>query len=208
MRTFKLDNYSDPVLTDKEHVVLFSSNYIHQDLKNLPLTNDRAEGVFELSKRIGGDDHRLSGIYLRASLGEFVSMEETLTIDRPKDSPLKLNMINNTLLHLLKELRNFQFHLKNVELNHNTSEATIINEKDPTFSLGPFETKLTVIDNLNAHELKNLRNIKNYYSDDEVGHMIDWLDNAQKEYSIQALVLKGLKFYCLELVRHYRLSGV
>jgi hypothetical protein len=205
---FKLDNFSDPVLTDKEHVVLFKDNYIHQDFNKLPLTSQRAEGVFELAKKIGGDDHKISGIYLRASLGEFVSIEETLRVDVPGQSLLKLNQIRNTLLHILRELRNFQFHLRNVDLNHNLSEATIISEKDPNFSLGPFPTKLTVVDNLNFQELKKLNNIKKYYTDDEVKHMINWLNEAQKEYSIQALVLKGLKFYTTELVKHYGLCVV
>jgi hypothetical protein len=208
MSIITIDRFSDPVLTDKEFVVLFKENYIHQDFNKLRLTNERAEGVFELAKKIGGDDHKLSGIYLRASLGEFVSMEETLIADLPGQSPLKLNQINNTLLHILRELRNFQVHLKNVDLNYNSSEATIINERDPNFSLGPFSTKLTVVDNLNVQELKKLHNIKKYYTDDGIKHMINWLNSAQKEYSIQTLVLKGLKFYTTELARHHGLSVV
>ena len=130
-------------------------------------------------------------------------MEETLKIDFPNQKPLKLNDIKNTLLHILRELRNYQFHLRNVDLNFNESESTIINENDPSFSLGPFKTKLTVIDNLELAELRKLRNIRNNYSNTEIEHMISCMNKWQLEYSIQSLVLKGLKFYTNEILNHY-----
>jgi hypothetical protein len=203
VRHFTIDNRTDPSLLDKEYLWLRPQNYIHSDLKKLTLTNERAEGVFELATKIGGEDHKLSGIYLRASLGELVSMEETLKIDQPGQTPLKLNQIENTLLHILRELRNFQFHLRNVDLSYNETELTIISENDSSFSMQG-KGKLTVIDNLDIQDLKKLRNIKDYYTDSEILHMIDWMNLNQKEYSIQSLVLKGLKFYSTELVTHYR----
>ena len=204
MKKFKIENRTDPSLLDKEYIVLKQERFIHKDLKKLPLTNERAEGVFELATKIRGENHKLCGIYLRASLGELVSMEETLKIDLPRQTPLKLNEIENTLLHILRELRNFQFHLQNLELKVNETKITIISENDPDFSFQG-EDKLTVIDNLNIIDLKKLRNIKNGYTDSEILHMIDWMNFSQKEYSIQTLVLKGLKFYSTELVTHYGL---
>ena len=204
-KNFQISKTTDPDLKDKEHIFLFANNFIPDKLSQFPITSERAIGVFELASKIGGDDHRLSGIYLRASLGELVSIEETLKIDFPKKEPLKLNQVKNTLLHVLRELRNYQFHLNNVDLNFNESESTIIKENDPSFSMGPFKTKSTIIDNLELTELRKLKNIRNYYQTEEIEHMITQMDIWQTEYSIGTLVLKGLKFYTHELLTYYNI---
>jgi hypothetical protein len=203
MKSFEISLATDPDLVDTESIVLFQKNFIPPEFFLIKLTSERAVGVFELASKIGGDDYKRSGVYLRASLGELVSMEETLKVDFPENKPLKLNELQNTLLHILRELRNYQFHLKNLTLDFNESESTIIKEGYPNFFLGPFKTQWTIIDNLELNELLKLKNLNKNYTKREIEHMIFCMNKWQQEYSIQSLILKGLKFYTTEILNHY-----
>ncbi len=184
-------------------------------LSKLPQTLARAEGAISFSLAINGSKELVKGVEdpditrkreskLRASLAEYVSMEEALERDLQNTgigtSVLKINQSQNPLLHIMRELRNLEIHL-------NSSTLASV-KKDYIWKVDgdevPFTGNVWYIDNLVDSSLLKLRNSK-YYDPTELKNATAKFLKIQKEWGLSELLLRTIKEYCDNIISHYKL---
>jgi hypothetical protein len=138
---------------------------------------------------------------LRASLGEFVSMEETAKRDfatlAAKESPPMITDSLSPLLHVLRELRNVNFHLATVRITEDTKAAIWrFDGKDHELNYS-----LTLVDGFTLPTFMSLRNAKNYHRD-SVSKLIDWFDLQQREWGVPHMIVVAVSQYADDLLSH------
>jgi hypothetical protein len=134
----------------------------------------------------------------RAALTEFASMEEVQILDY-KDlgiarTPIRLNETSNPLLHLFRELRNLEVHLRHSELRSVAKEVLWGHMERPD-EAAALTISIWILDDLSPKSFGLLRNAKNYTSD-QIDVMISWLNASQAEWGIQEVFLLAVEAYC------------
>ncbi len=187
-------------------------------LKKLPNAYERAVAALRFCQRIGGDkddlgvseDHVqiMQVAYLRATLMEYVAIEEVLPIDLVErgfdEKPLRIVGTGNAMLILLRELRHLQLHLVNTSFEHSNKLASLWTRN----KVKEFETTLTVltVPVADLDQLRTLRNADRFDPDDFDG-AISWFSHAQAQWGIQDVVRSSIQTYADALTQHYGLSG-
>lgn len=193
------------------------NNELRTSMAKFPQTIDRAESSLHFCWAIDNGSvvfektdtrsvKRREG-YLRASLAEFVSMEETLKRDLTplkrdltplgiSATPLKINHSKNPLLHMIRELRNFEIHLYSSKLSSATRTAIYANEN--------IEIDIWMVGDIQESNFRKLRNARNY-DDKDISKLIDWFNNAQKHWGIHDLIHRAVTAYCDEIKTTYSL---
>lgn len=134
----------------------------------------------------------------RAALTEFASIEEVQSLDYAdcgiSRTPLRLNETPNPLLHVFRELRNLEVHLRQSELRSRPKDVWWGHMSRPAEA-----TQLTIaiwtVEALTPHAFGALRNAKQY-SPDQISRMVSWLNAAQNEWGIQEVFLVAVEQYC------------
>lgn len=143
--------------------------------------------------------------FLRASLTEFVSIEDILNLDLKQAGlsakPFKLNDSRKPHLHLIRELRNLEVHLFHHKLSVSQKERLWGSRSQPE-SAKPFTTDVWCWDGVTIQAFSRLRNARNY-SDVEIAEMVEWFNRSQKEWGVAEIILKVIKDYCRELATTY-----
>ncbi len=189
---------------------------IETKLSLFPQTFNRAQGSLRFCWFIIGDEqtlftpdedsrNALRESFLRASLAEFVSMEQTLERDLEntgnRNSAIKIYNSSNPLLPMLRELRNLEIHLTSSTLSAKKIEL-IIQQNNAEQQNIP--VLIWYIDNLTPSDFLSTRNAK-YYNPTELeraaGHFLD----SQKKYGIKELILNGVTSYSEEIINQYNL---
>jgi len=139
---------------------------------------------------------------LRCGLAEFVGMEDALLHYVDEQKRIKINDSKDPILHFVRELRNFEIHIKG---------GTVRTEKrrflySDTF-LGITEKEWDIdidILEIEFHDIKKLRNIKRY-TDEEVLIMKESFDQLQKIWGYQEVVRACVEKYCSMIIDEYKL---
>ena len=171
---------------------------LKKKLTRYPATYARAQGAMFFTAKISnepssddGSDIKNREAFMRAALGEYVSMEESISYDDPHGQYPKIIDSKNPLLHILKQLRNMQFHLISSPLkaiNHNVIWAS-----------KEFEMQFWYVQDITMTEFDRLRN-SNKYSISDKNKMINWFNENQRVWGINELILQAVTMYTEEIV--------
>lgn len=131
-----------------------------------------------------------SKAYLRASLAEFVSIEDALKLKYPSLSgEFSIVKSSNPLFHIMKLLRDYNIHLGVTSLSG--SEITVALEEKPQ---DVHYISTLIVNNLEIDSLKNLNNAK-HYSESDLINMVDNFNAQQLRFGVADLITKGLLMY-------------
>lgn len=135
----------------------------------------------------------------RAALTEFASIEEVQCLDYKglgiSRAPLRLNDTPNPLLHIFRELRNLEVHLRQSELRSQQKDVLWGHMSRPTEAM-PLTISIWTVEGLTPHAFGLLRNAKKHYTPDHISKMMSWLNAAQNEWGIQEVFLLAVEEYC------------
>ncbi|MHB1084851.1 MAG: hypothetical protein ACYCZA_08420 [Thiobacillus sp.] len=145
----------------------------------------------------------------RAALTEFASMEDVQVLDY-KDcgiarTPLKLNETSNPLLHLFRELRNLEVHLRHSELR-SVQKNALWGHKDRPDEATKGIQEIWILDGVTPQSFGMLRNAKHYTSN-QIDQMISWLNATQEQWGIQEVFLLAVEEYCRLIENELKRSG-
>ncbi|WP_404419488.1 hypothetical protein [Marinospirillum sp.] len=131
-----------------------------------------------------------SKAYLRASLAEFVSIEDALKLKCPAVyEDFSIVKSSNPLFHIMKLLRDYNIHLGVTTLLE--SEIPVALEAKPE-EVHDIDT--LIVNNLEVNSLMMLRNSK-HYSDSELINMVDCFNIQQRRFGVADLIIRGLVMY-------------
>lgn len=170
----------------------------------LPGTAARIEMALRFCTKIanleGSDeaDLRLREGYMRASLAELVSVEDTLKWERPQE-PFELWWSQNPLLHVLRELRNLNVHLKPSKFD---SREIVVRMAAPGSDDVPINIHL--VRDFTVEAFKKLRNSKRY-TDQQAVDMVAWFNDFQQHWGIADAIHQGICSTAEILVQKYNL---
>ncbi len=169
-------------------------------LSAFPETLSRIEGALHFAHRLriageGGPEERFAGSYLRASLAEYVAIEEMAKVEFGND----FSLLNTRcpLPHILKILRNYQMHIGTTKVSEENMEVLY---RGATFELG----KWVVMDIESGH-LLDLRAFKErgrkpaMYSEKTAEKMVDWLNESQGTFGFPDLIYRAAMDVCNRL---------
>jgi len=134
----------------------------------------------------------------RAALTEFASIEEVQVEDYAEIGitrrPLRLNDTANPLLHIFREIRNLEVHLRQSALRSQPKEVLWGHMSRPE-EARPLTISIWRIDSVTPQAFGMLRNAK-HYTPDQITAMVDWLATAQGEWGIAEVFLLAVEEYC------------
>jgi hypothetical protein len=141
--------------------------------------------------------------FLRAGLGEFVSMSSALSRDLEAagsdKTPHRIQDSRNPLLHLMLILRNVNFHAHRNRVDN--AEARFI------FRDGDYEQEIdshvVVIGDLNVEILAKKREVRKVYSQDDLCDVVEWFKSEQMAFGAGEIFATGVELYCHELLSRY-----
>lgn len=132
----------------------------------------------------------------RAALSEFASMEDAQKLDYEEQGgarvQIKLNDTDNPLLHIFRELRNLEIHLRHSRLR-TVPQNIFWGTKEI-----PLAIDVWIMEGITSDSFSSLRNAKNY-SSQQIDQMVNWFNAAQAEWGVQQLFLLAVEEYCREL---------
>ena len=148
---------------------------------------------------------RVRAGFFRAALAEFVSMEDVLKIDLESlgnaKPALRLNESPNPILHMFRELRNYEIHLKQSPFSHKERDMLWGHIKNPA-DASPLRISIWILDGISLESFSQLANAKRY-TREELCKFVDWLNQEQAEWGIQQLFLNAVEDYCRELIQAF-----
>ncbi|MCX6073670.1 MAG: hypothetical protein NTY39_05045 [Campylobacterales bacterium] len=168
-------------------------------LSAFPETLERANMSLHFAQYIGShkDDIKKAEGYFRASLYEFVSMEEALK----RESKLNVNIFStkNPLLILLKLLRNLEVHLKTRKLYEQPRQYLW------EYTQEVIDTSILVVDTIELSDIQKLDGYKHYFKheDKNLIQTLHWFNNAIDQWGIIQLMTIGVNEYANEIVSNY-----
>lgn len=148
---------------------------------------------------------------LRAAISEFVSMEEVLKIDSDINnislSPLLIIKTENPLLHIVKQLRNYNIHIGSSVIDYTEeTKRTFGTFEDFVKSTGyEYTDREAVITNLDIAEFNKLKDAKYYDLSDKI-NIIDWFNQNQIKWGIDHLIYLAILDYCDKIIIYYKLK--
>lgn len=171
---------------------------LDRKLQTFPATYDRAKGSLTFSARMCNvpdssysADVKLREAYCRASLGEFVSMEESIVYDDPDGNHHRIVKSRNPLLHIMKQLRNLQFHIISKSLDSQEHRVVWAGQESTM--------RFWYVDNILIDEFNRLRDAQ-YYSDKDKKQMISWFNTSQRKWGVNQMILEAVSAYAMEIV--------
>lgn len=137
----------------------------------------------------------------RAALTEFVSMEEVQGLDYQSNGlirkPIRLNEIPNPLLHLFRELRNLEVHLRHSELRPIPKDLLWGNPDRPE-EAKPISIDIWVLEGITFESFTLLRNAKNY-TEQQIKQLVSWFNETQESWGVHELFCLAIEEYCRHL---------
>lgn len=138
--------------------------------------------------------------FLRAALAEFVGMEEMVKRVVPVGvQPHRIHDSKKPLLHILRELRNHELHLRSSPMSSATRNVLFrfgIRPEDP-----PKEFELTIwfVEGVTVTSFKALRNACRY-SNDDIVRLVEWFNAAQRKWGVNHLIWLAVHDYAREVI--------
>jgi hypothetical protein len=165
-----------------------------------------SEGDAWLMRCLEPEEDRLRAGFFRAALAEFVSIEDILPLDLTArgitKQRLRLNETPNPHLHVFRELRNHEIHLRQSPFSREERDmwwGRIEHPEEATLR----RISIWILDNITVESFSQLHNVKRNYNHEEVCKLIDWLNQSQAIWGIQQLFLIAVEDYCRELIRTF-----
>ena len=166
-------------------------------------TLDRANGAFWFTHKINwkDTDTKRRESYLRAGLAEYVSMEDTLPRDLEKNRiskpAVKIRDFQDPELHIIRELRNIEIHLRTSTLSSDELPAVAGDIR--------FNNRIWLIDDLQFDQVvSDLKNAK-YYSEKDLRMLIEWFNDAQKRMGVEELIRRAVTTFARHIANEYAL---
>jgi hypothetical protein len=136
--------------------------------------------------------------YMRAALGELVSVEDSLKWECP-DNPFELWWSSNPLLHMLRELRNLNVHLKPSDLVPQEIVVRLGAPESKDFSINIYH-----LSSLTPEAFSKLRNATRY-TPEQISALVDWFNEFHKHWGIGDAIHQGIVALSRLLVGRYAL---
>lgn len=159
---------------------------------------DRFCSAIYMASKIGGESSKYmlsnkahSSGYTRAALAEFAGIDEFIEqhFKQLKRETYIIYKQPNPLFHIMKMLRNYNVHV--AESTFSEKEINVVSPSKPEEN---FDIKIYYINNLSAEKLKQLKSAKDY-SKAEIEKMVTHFENAQHEFGISDLLVRGVILY-------------
>lgn len=186
-----------PPLTEGSVLVQLPGE-LEAKLMQYPATYDRAHGAMAFSARISnvetsddGSDVKRRESFMRAALGEYVSMEESIHYDDPAGQRPRIVDSKNPLLHIMKQIRNMQFHLLNSNMTSNTQNVIWASQD--------FKMQFWYVQDITLPDFNRLRNANKYSAADK-NQMINWFNTKQRQWGVNELIFQAVKMYTEEII--------
>ena len=196
---------------DFGHAFMAIDDGVLAGIAPLKMVTERASNALRFACLIGGTSEllrcpeaevkQLREGYFRAALTEFASIEEVQLLDYTalsmSRSPLKLNGTSSPLLHLFRELRNLEVHLRHSELRK-MKKGVLWGEKDRLADANPVTISIWLLEGVTSQSFGSLKNAR-HYSTTQIDQMINWFNATQEEWGIQEMFLLAVEEYCRRL---------
>ena len=147
-------------------------------------------GLAPYPERTGAENLRLREAHLRAALGEFVSMEEALRSDCAGDDVRRIVDSQNPLLHIIKQLRNLQFHLQTSTLTPEQQRVLFMDAEH--------DIDIYYINDIGISDFDRLRDA-NRYADPDKLQMLTWFNESQRVWGAADLVRRAVEAFAVEI---------
>ena len=191
---------------------------IEKAIEVLPETSARFEGAIKFCWYVSATPDvlfadepkatRIREAFLRASLAEYVSVEDTLKRDLVKvginEQAIRISDLPNPLLHLMRELRNLEIHLTSSQLSKAKKDVTVILLDAEHQS----QTTIWTVNDLTVEKFQELRYAKNRYSEEEIREMVSWFNEAQYDWGVPDLLFRAIVEWASAIIKTYSLAGV
>jgi hypothetical protein len=165
-----------------------------------------SEGGAERMRCSELEAERLRAGFFRAALAEFVSIEDILKVDfmalGNTKQALKLNETPNPILHIFRELRNHEIHLKHSSFFREERDMLWGNIEHPA-DARLVRISIWILDDFTVESFLQLNNVKRNYIYEECCKLVGWLNESQAVWGIQQLFLIAVEDYCRELIRTF-----
>jgi len=189
---------------------------LFDELENYPNTRSRAlcsvgfaqaaqggEGFFEGLSNEAFEEQLRDG-YMRAALGEFVSIEEIFLSEFAEGeirSGLKIYDTGELLPILFKEFRNLNFHVSSTaSLEHASSVKVIVSGSSGEGSVCKLPVRFLAYDRNSFCELDNLKK-RRYWAQKNVDEILLWFDRHQRHVGVHRLLAIAVDQYLRFLLK-------
>lgn len=169
-------------------------------LSAFPETLERAKMSLYFAQQIGltkaslPENHiKIFEGYFRASLCEFVSMEDALKRESKNNSTLFST--KHPLLILLKLLRNLEIHLKTRKLS--TQPRQYLWE----YTQQIIDVDVFIVNEIELSDLKKLDGYEKFKNEENnLIQTLNWFNNAVKQWGIIEMIIIGVNEYASEIL--------
>jgi hypothetical protein len=142
-----------------------------------------------------GDTLLLREGFLRAALAEFVGMEEMAKSSSPTNvHHVSICSSKKPLLHILRELRNHELHLRASPLSSISKPVSLVSVRQCESPPVELEIPIWYVDSITTESFQLLRNAR-YYQAEDLKQMVAWFNRAQKEWGICHLIWLAVNEY-------------
>ncbi|WP_447926815.1 hypothetical protein [Vreelandella sp. EE27] len=186
-------------LEPESYEVFFSlDEATEKSLSEYPETLSRARGALHFAHLLrsaeeGDGREKMAGSYLRASLAEYVAIDEMAKIEL-QDEGFFLLDTDWPLPHVLKILRNFQMHIGTTKVTQENMQILYLEEP---FTLGKWVvTDIHTGNLLNLHAFQASKKKPPIYSEETATKMVQWLNDAQATFGFPDLIYRGVMDAC------------
>jgi hypothetical protein len=187
-------------------------------MANLPQTYDRANAAVKFCWFVGATAERLCctgddttktrEAFLRAALSEFTCMEETLNRDLAsigiEGGCIKISDSRNPLLHIVKQLRNTEIHLRSGAM-YSDKRKTLLGNAKTGNCVRENNLEIWVMDDVTLQELCRLQVAKRYRENQKT-EMISWFNESQKVWGVNDIVYRAVLSFGQDLIKRYALA--
>lgn len=188
---------------------------IEEAINVFPETSGRFEGALKFCwfvsatpDSLHADEPKATRIreaFLRASLAEYVSTEDTLKRDlvklNIKGKAIKTTDSTNPLLHIMRELRNLEIHLTSSQLSKSRKAVKLIVSDAEHQS----QTTIWTVNDLTVQKFRELKFARNRYSREEIEKMVNWFNEAQHDWGVNHLLFRAIVDWATEIVKAHLL---
>jgi hypothetical protein len=200
---------------DYGHMSFALDKAIGDQISPLRRASERIENSIKLTWFSDSDDNtlhcaandtrRLREGFLRSALAELVSVEEILGLNLVDlgrtDRILRMNDTSLPHLHLVRELRNHELHLRHGRLSEFSGERLWGNIARPE-DARPVRMSFWILEGVTAESVGQLKNAKRY-SVDEIRTMVEWFNESQARWGVHEILLRTASGYAEALGAQY-----
>jgi hypothetical protein len=164
-------------------------------------THDRAQSALMFFFQTKGDEARWrNDARLRAGLNEFYSIEDAAQRDfrlaGKNSTPPRIAESKSPVVHLMYILRHINVHTRPTPTR--VQSIAVMSEWGGTaheYSYGA-----VMLDAITVEDLERVREVRNYYSNEDLEHALEWLLEKQQIFGVSEVFRAGMNIYCREIL--------